>query len=601
MKPHQNFRAPAGPRRAPSRLTRLALGLALLPAALCLARADADAQDGRQGVSGPAPAPTPYVRPRTVGPKVEARPAPAEQPDAAPAAPEEIDEDEVVRVETNLVLIPASVVDARGRAVVDLRLEDFELKVDGEMKPISDLSRAETPVNIALLFDNSQSLSAAREFEKQAALRFFRSVVRPIDRAAIYSISTQPKLEHNFTNNVPVLVRTIENFGPPAGATALFDTIAQAADHIRPYAGRKVLVLVSDGSDTLSDINFDEALNRSLRSECQIYVVQTRQIEDPNLHDRISEEAMRKLSEQTGGALFAPRTLEDLDAAFAQISLDLAQQYVLGYNPQGERRDNYFRFINVSVKTRPHLRVRARKGFYPNGAQPGAAEPPADAARRPAQQLASAAPDAAPARKAKSKPASRPTARARGERAGRVGPAGPDEEERARPAAAPAQESEESHPSVTLTVADSAPASYPTPAPADYAAAATTPPPAPAPRPTPTPAELAAAPAPTPAAEKKEELKGTPLSGGVLNSRALDLPRPSYPPTARNAGVFGTVTVEVMIDERGRVSEARVVSGHPLLHHAAVSAARLAKFSPTVLSGEPVKVKGTINYNFTRQ
>ncbi|HEV3469117.1 MAG TPA: VWA domain-containing protein [Pyrinomonadaceae bacterium] len=359
--PRQNF---PGPRRAAGLLARLTP----LFAALLFAQAGAAAQ---QNGELPAPSATPYVRPRTVGPKAEA-PAAQQQQEGEASVSEEVDEDEVVRVDTNLVLIPATVVDARGRAVVDLRLEDFELKVDGEMKPISDLSRAETPVSIALLFDNSQSLSAAREFEKQAALRFFRSVVRPIDRAAIYSISTQPRLEHPFTNNVPALVRTIESFGQPQGATALFDAIAQAAEHIRPLAGRKVLVLVSDGSDTLSDLSFEEALNRSLRAECQVYVVQTRQLEDPNLHDRAAEEAMRKLTEQTGGAVFVPRTLEDLDAAFTQISRDLAQQYVLGYNPQDDRKDHYFRFINVSVKTRPHLRVRARKGFYPPGVAPPA-------------------------------------------------------------------------------------------------------------------------------------------------------------------------------------------------------------------------------------
>ena len=114
-----------------------------------------------------------------------------------------VDEDEVVRVDSNLVIIPASVVDERGRAITDLKVEDFELKVDGEVKPIGELTRAETPVHVALLFDNSASLSAAREFEKQAAVRFFQSVVRPIDRAAVYSISTVPTLAQGLTNDVP--------------------------------------------------------------------------------------------------------------------------------------------------------------------------------------------------------------------------------------------------------------------------------------------------------------------------------------------------------------------------------------------------------------
>ncbi|MDX6484125.1 MAG: Ca-activated chloride channel, partial [Gaiellaceae bacterium] len=292
----------------------------------------------------PQPTPTPYVRARrTVAPKEtsEPQPQPTTQPQTAPTPaatpqpqgaepglppsassqkPEEVDEDEVVRVDSNLVIIPASVVDGFGRAITDLKVEDFELKIDGEVKPIGELTRSDTPVHVALLFDNSASLSAAREFEKQAAVRFFRQVVRPIDRAAVYSISSMPTLSQTLTNDVPRLVRTIERFGAPDGATALFDAVAQAADYMRPLTGRKVLVLVSDGTDTVSDTSFDEAVNRALRAECQVYVVQTRQVEDPNLHDPVSEQRMYRITEQTGGAVYVPRAVEELDAVFTQIS-----------------------------------------------------------------------------------------------------------------------------------------------------------------------------------------------------------------------------------------------------------------------------------------
>jgi Ca-activated chloride channel family protein len=238
---------------------------------LALAAALGPAASNAQ-TQGQSPAQTPVVRPRTVKPKEEAAPpaatptqgvaTPAQsapvQPNAAPiqtnSAPaqsqstpaqsdasqtdEAVDENEVVRVESNIVIIPASVVDYRGRAITDLKAEDFELKVDGELKPIGDVSRAETPVNVALLFDNSASLSSAREFERQAAVKFFQSVVRPIDRAAVYSISTTPTLSQGLTNDVPRLVRTIQNFGKPDGATALFDALAQAADYMRARLGR---------------------------------------------------------------------------------------------------------------------------------------------------------------------------------------------------------------------------------------------------------------------------------------------------------------------------------------------------------------------------
>ena len=341
-------------------------------------RAAKTQQDGRAPAIQLPQAGTPPLLSPTPQPPI-VTPNPIEQPSAAPASnasasdAEVIDEGDVVRINSNLVIVPASVVDSRGRAITDLKVEDFELRVDGQVKPIRDLSRAETPVSIALLFDNSESLSAARAFEKQAATRFFRNVVRPIDQAAIFSISTVPTLEQPLTNDVQKLVRTIERFGNPDGATALFDTLARAADYLHPLVGRKVIVLVSDGADTISDLSFEAALQRVLRADCQIYVVQTRQVEDPNLRDPVAERWLEKLSQQTGGAVYVPQSVEDLDAAFTQISLDLSQQYLLSYYPQDERPDKYFRFISLRVKTRPSLRVRTRRGFYPDAAQNQAA------------------------------------------------------------------------------------------------------------------------------------------------------------------------------------------------------------------------------------
>jgi periplasmic protein TonB len=92
-----------------------------------------------------------------------------------------------------------------------------------------------------------------------------------------------------------------------------------------------------------------------------------------------------------------------------------------------------------------------------------------------------------------------------------------------------------------------------------------------------------------------------PISGGVLNGKAISLPKPAYPPIARAAHAAGTVVVQVLIDENGNVVSARAVSGHPLLQAVAVGAARQARFSPTKLSGQPVKVTGVIQYNFVAQ
>jgi VWFA-related protein len=278
---------------------------------------------------------------------------------------DEIDPNDVVRISSNLVPIPASVVDKRGNAVVNLKLDDFELRVDGELRPLSDLTRAESSVRLAMLFDNSGSLDAAREFEKQAAIRFFRKVMRKNDEAAIYSIETDSRLAQPLTNDVVRLQQTIALFGKPEGGTSLFDAIIDAASYLRPYSGRRVLVIVSDGIETTSHhSDFDFVVQHVLTDDCQIYVVQTGLYEGANLRALAAERRMEQLTEQTGGAVYLPKTTDELDLAFDQIAADLAQQYVLSYYPSADHRDGRLHNLDLRVKSRNDVRVRSRKGYY---------------------------------------------------------------------------------------------------------------------------------------------------------------------------------------------------------------------------------------------
>jgi Ca-activated chloride channel family protein len=273
------------------------------------------------------------------------------------------DSTDVVRVTSNLVAVPATVVDNRGIAVTNLKLEDFELKIDGQTNAISEISRADTPVRMAMLFDNSGSLDASREFEKRAAVRFFRNVLRPVDQAAVFSVSTDVTLAEPLTNDARRLESSIESFGKPEGATSLFDGIILAGAYLKPYPGRRVIVIVSDGVDTTSRADFDTTMQRALADDCQIYVVQTGLYENANVRALAAERRMEEFAAQTGGAVYVPKSAEDLEDAFAQISADLAQQYILSYYPAQDKRDGKYHLIAVRVKNRPNARVRARKGF----------------------------------------------------------------------------------------------------------------------------------------------------------------------------------------------------------------------------------------------
>jgi len=332
----------------------------ILTAVLCFAFTPSTfSQSGRQPTKGPKQPPGPIADPNRPGSP------------SSPSAPsskivsDELEDNDVVRISSNLVPIPASVIDKRGNAVVNLKLEDFELRVDGQPRPLSDLTRSETSVRLAMLFDNSGSLDSAREFEKQAAMRFFRKVMRSKDEAAIYSIETDSYLAQALTADVTRLEQTIAMFGKPEGGTSLFDAILSSSNYLRPYTGRRVLVIVSDGIETTSHTtDFDVVVQRVLADDCQVYVVQTGLYEGANLRALAAERRMEQLTSQTGGAVYIPKTTAQLDDAFDQIAADLSQQYVLSYYPSADSRDGRVHLLDLRIKTRNDVRVRSRRGYY---------------------------------------------------------------------------------------------------------------------------------------------------------------------------------------------------------------------------------------------
>lgn len=300
------------------------------------------------------------ARPRTT----RKSPAPIPTPGPQGEAGGDVDPADIVRVSSNLVPIPASVIDTKGQAVSGLTLEDFELSIDGEVSSISDITRTELPVRLAMLFDNSGSIDFAREFEKQAAIHFFRRVMRPADGAAIYSVETDSYLAQPMTSDIRRLEATISNFGKPAGATSLFDAIVDAAGYLRPYMGRRVILIVSDGVETTSRVDFETTLQRVLLDDCQVFVVQTGLYVGANLRALAAERRMEQLAVQTGGAAFIPKSTSDLETVFKQIAADLAHQYVLSYYQTEAQRDGRYHVIDLQVKTRKDVQVRARKAYY---------------------------------------------------------------------------------------------------------------------------------------------------------------------------------------------------------------------------------------------
>ena len=331
------------------------------------------AQSGRvKPPENPSPTPKPSQKTIKYNPTERAEDLPTPTPKAG-------GDGDVIKIESTLVPIPVTVLDANGRALTNLKLEDFELKINGKPAELSDLSRSESPIRLAMLFDNSSSVLIAREFETKAAVRFFNRVIRPEkDLAALFSVSTTTQIEQRFTHDVNSLTRSIEAFPPPVGATALLDGIILAAQYLGEVQGRRVIVIVSDGDDTSSDSilsSLDQVLKSLQLANCQVFVVKTTDFENykrtgsrsgnANIRQLAAERRMIEIANQTGGKVYSPIDEKELDEAFRQISAELSQQYILSYYPENESEFlGAFREILLSVKTKPNVDVHTRKGYY---------------------------------------------------------------------------------------------------------------------------------------------------------------------------------------------------------------------------------------------
>jgi VWFA-related protein len=351
----------------------------VFPAILIVAAAfaAANAQSGRVK-------PTETPTPKSGTSIIIAGPTPANREGPGPAGtstPKPKEDADIIKVSSTLVPIPVSALDAKGRAVTNLQIKDFDLSVDGKAADIGEMTRSEAPIRLAMLFDNSSSVTLARDFEKEAAVKFFRRVVRPDrDMAALFSLSDFTRLEQPLTQDLPLLTRAIDLFPDPKGATALLDGIIEVANYLKAAQGRRVVIIVSDGEDTYSDMRTTlEDVIRALQiNDCQVFVVKTKDFENykrtgvrggnANIRALTAERRMNEITQQTGGAVYSPIDEAELDRAFDQISAELSQQYILSYYPEGEaEKRGEFRSIAVKIKNKPDISVRTRKGYYVPG------------------------------------------------------------------------------------------------------------------------------------------------------------------------------------------------------------------------------------------
>ena len=184
------------------------------------------------------------------------------------------------------------------------------------------------------------------------------------------SVSTDPKLEIQFTPDLGKLVNTLDRL-EAGGATALYNAMIEAAKYLRPAKGRHVILVLSDGTDTSSPATLAQALAEVQKSDAVIYAVHSMGIApSANVQDLAGEFVLKAMSEDTGGRAFFPpiyedqkKEVRDLGEIYRRISAEVRAQYVLTYYSKSQARDGRFQSIRVRVK-RPGLQVRSRRGYY---------------------------------------------------------------------------------------------------------------------------------------------------------------------------------------------------------------------------------------------
>jgi Ca-activated chloride channel family protein len=271
------------------------------------------------------------------------------------------------RAGVEIVSLSVTVTDGP-KYVTGLEQEDFDVFEDGAKQSISFFSHLQQPVALAILLDTSNSMEDKIGTAQEAAIGFVRRMKKN-DAIEVIEFNSQVRIPQPFTNDVNALERAIRAT-TVNGSTSLYNAIyvslkqlkderARSAEEIR----RQAIIVLSDGDDTSSVIEYDDVLDLAKRSETAIYAIGLRQPETGRGKFKEAEFVLRQLSQETGGRVFFPTSVSELPKIYEQISEELASQYSIGYSSKNPMKNGAWRRIEVRVN-KPGLLARTRRGYY---------------------------------------------------------------------------------------------------------------------------------------------------------------------------------------------------------------------------------------------
>jgi Ca-activated chloride channel family protein len=278
----------------------------------------------------------------------------------APCPAQSAQDDDVVRVESDLVVLNVTVTDRQGKYVHKLPLKEFKVFEDRVEQKISTFALEENPFAAAILIDTSGSMEGRVSLARAAAIRFLDRL-RPDDVVSIFNFDSKVEQVQDFSNSrdLPPTAYDLR----AEGQTKMHDAVLRAAQVLskRPETRRAILVL-SDGVDTSSGASLDKALNAALAANVTIYTVNMTDPGLPSTQRQILAGALKKLSEKSGGRYVASPGGRSLAEALEEIIDELSNQYTLGYRPSNRARDGRWRAIEVML-SREDLISRTRAGY----------------------------------------------------------------------------------------------------------------------------------------------------------------------------------------------------------------------------------------------
>ena len=279
---------------------------------------------------------------------------------------------DTLKVSVDLVNVPFTVTDRHGRFVSGLTAKDFAVEEDGRRQEIRNFSREnELPLTLAMLIDTSPSVRPVFDEEKATANAFLESILRSKDLALVIGFDRSVTLVQDYTENIRLLRKAIDEL-ETGGGTSVYDAVYLACkDKLSTEAGRKAIILISDGEDTTSKVKFNEALISAHQSDTVIYAISNSIRGGLFPYGRRGRGGfgggdigtLRKFSTETGGATFVVNNQNTFSKIFDQIAQELRSQYSLGYNSTNTARDGKFRQIKIIPRDSSYT-VRARRGYY---------------------------------------------------------------------------------------------------------------------------------------------------------------------------------------------------------------------------------------------